>query len=90
MRCMTTAETTNIAALCLALLHKDNPLFLSVLDPTTNNILEHPQLQRDPWYKTTWDTSYANELDCLCQGIGSGKAPNSKRVASTNTFSCIH
>jgi hypothetical protein len=37
----------------------------------------------------TWDTLYSNELDRLCQGIGSGEAPNSKRVAGTNTFFCI-
>jgi hypothetical protein len=37
----------------------------------------------------TWDTLYSNELGRLCQGIGSGKAPNSKRVAGTNTFFCI-
>jgi hypothetical protein len=83
---MTTAETSNFAALCSVLFHEDNPLTLSVLDPTTGNMLEHCQLQRDPWYKTTWGTSYSNELGDLCQGIGSGKAPNSKRVAGTNTF----
>jgi hypothetical protein len=90
MRHMTTAETTNFAALCSALLHEDNPLALSVLDPTTSNMLEHCQLRRDPWYKTTWDTLYANELGRLCQGIGSGEAPSSKRSASTNTFFCIN
>jgi hypothetical protein len=46
MHYMTTAETTNFAALCSALLHKNNPLALSVLDPTTGNMLEHCQLQR--------------------------------------------
>jgi hypothetical protein len=86
---MSTANTSNFAALCSALLHKDNPLALSVLSPTTGNMLEHCQLQRDPRYKTTWDTLYFNELGCLCQGIGSGEAPNSKRVAGTNTFFCI-
>jgi hypothetical protein len=87
---MMTAETTNFAALCSALLHKDSPLALSALDPTTGNILEHCQLCHDPWYKTTWDTSYANELDPLCQGISSEETPNSKHVASTNTFFCIN
>jgi hypothetical protein len=86
---MRTAETTNFAAICSTLLHKDNPLALSVLDPTTGNMLEHCQLQHNPWYKTTWDTLYANELGRLCQGIGSGKAPSSKGVAVTNTFFCI-
>ncbi len=41
---MTTAEATNFAALYSALLHKDNLLALSVLDPTTGNMLEHCQL----------------------------------------------
>jgi hypothetical protein len=83
---MTTAETSNFAALCSALLHKDNPLALSALHPTTGNMLEHSHLRHDPWYKTTWDTLYSNELGCLCQGIYSGNAPNSKHVAGTNTF----
>jgi hypothetical protein len=86
MHHMTTTETTNFAALCSALLHEDNPLALSVFDPTTGNMLELCQLQCNPWYKTTWDTLYANELGHLCQGIGSGKAPSSKHVASTKMF----
>jgi hypothetical protein len=86
---MSMADTSNFAALCFALLHKDSPFALSVLDPTTSNMLEHCQLQHDPWYKMTWDTLYSNELGRLCQGIGSGDAPGSKRVAGTNTFFCI-
>jgi hypothetical protein len=83
---MSTAETSNFAALCSALLDKDNPLAVSVLDPTTSNMLEHCQLQHDPWYKMTWDTLHSNELGRLCQGISLGEAPNSKCVAGTNTF----
>ncbi len=41
---MMTAETSNFAALYSALLHEDNLLALSVLDPTTGNMLEHCQL----------------------------------------------
>jgi hypothetical protein len=41
MHHMMTAETTNFVALCSALLHKDSPLALSVLDPTISNMLEH-------------------------------------------------
>jgi hypothetical protein len=41
---MTTAETSNFDALCFALLHEYNLLALSVLDPTTGNMLEHHQL----------------------------------------------
>jgi hypothetical protein len=49
MHHMASAETTNFAALCSALLHKDNLLALSVLAPTAGNMLEHCQLQRNPW-----------------------------------------
>jgi hypothetical protein len=83
MHHMRSVETTNFAALCSALLHKDKPLALSVLDPTTGNVLEHCQLQRNPWYKATWDTLYPNELGHLCQGISSGESPSTKHVAST-------
>jgi hypothetical protein len=48
--------------------------------------LEHRQLRRDPKFKPTWDTSYANKLGRLCHGIGVGPKPNSKRVEGTNTF----
>jgi hypothetical protein len=90
MHLMTIAETTNFAALCSAVLHGDNLLALSVLDPTTGNMLENHQLRCNPWYKTTWDTLCTNELGHLCQGIRSGEAPSSKRVAITNTFFCIN
>jgi hypothetical protein len=87
---MTTAETSNIATLCSALLHKDNPLAQSVVDLTTGNMLEHCHFQHNSHNKMTWNTSYSNELGRLCQGIGSGKAPNSKRDAGTNTFCCTN
>ncbi len=51
---------------------------LSVLDQATGKSLEHHQLCTDPPYKQTWDTSYANELGRLCQGIGTGPTPGSK------------
>jgi hypothetical protein len=66
------------------------PVALSVLDPSTGEFLEHRQPRRDPRYKASWDTSYANELGRLCQGIGSGTTPHSKRVAGTNTFFIIN
>jgi hypothetical protein len=53
MHHMTTVETPHFATLCSALSHKDNLLALSVLDPTTRNMLENCQLRHDPWYKTT-------------------------------------
>ncbi len=45
MHHMMTGETTNFVALCSALLHKENVLALSVLDPTSSNMLEHCHLQ---------------------------------------------
>jgi hypothetical protein len=36
------------------------------------------------------NTSYANELGRLCQGVSSGPTPNSQRVAGTNTFCLIN
>jgi hypothetical protein len=62
---MASAKVNNFAALCSALSQEDNPLALSVLDPTTGNILEHCQLRHNPCYKATWDTLYANELGHL-------------------------
>ena len=62
-------------------------LALPVIDATTGNTLEHRQLCHHPKYKTVWDTSYANELGRLCQGIGTKpNDPTKQRVAGTNTF----
>ncbi len=66
-----------------------DPSALSVLDPATGEFLEHCQLHRDPRYKAIWDTSYANKLGRLCQGIGSRSMPSSQRVTGTNTFFII-
>jgi hypothetical protein len=52
-------------------------------------VQKHCQLCRDPHYKATWDTSYANELGRLCQGIGTGSSPHTKWVAGTNTLFLI-
>jgi hypothetical protein len=86
---MPATEVSGSAGLCQALSLLDVPEALSVLDSSTGEFLEHRQLRRDPRYKATWDTSYANELGRLCQGIGSGTTPTSKRVAGTNTFFLI-
>jgi hypothetical protein len=59
---MQPTEVSGFAGLCQALPQLDMPEALSVLDPSTGKFLEHPELRRDPCYKTTWDTSYANEL----------------------------
>ena len=50
------------AGLCQLLSLLDMPGALSVLHPSIGEFLEHCQLRRDPRYKATWDTSYANEL----------------------------
>jgi hypothetical protein len=53
----------------------------------TGQQLEHCQLRRHPAYKGVWDTSYANKLGRLCQGIGRNKAKPAKQwVEGTNTF----
>ena len=85
-------EANNVepfANLCQALHGAATPLAQAVLDPSSGEFLEHCQLQKDPRYKTVWDTSYANELGRLCQGIGEGPKPGSKRVVGTNTFFII-
>jgi hypothetical protein len=83
---MSPKETNCFASLCEAFLKVNGPSALSILDPATREFLEHCQLRRDPCYKTTWDTSYANKLGRLCQGIGSGSTPTGQPVAGTNTF----
>jgi hypothetical protein len=88
-RAMPPTEVLGFAGLCQPLSLLDMPGALSVLDPSTGEFLEHRQLRRDPRYKATWDTSYANELGRLCQGIGLGTSPMSKRVAGTNTFFAV-
>jgi hypothetical protein len=86
-KAMQPTEIDGFAYLCQALSLVGSPEALLVLDPSTGEFLEHCQLCRDPRYKATWDTSYANELGWLCQGIGSGSSPNAKWVAVTYPFS---
>jgi hypothetical protein len=86
---MQPAEVDGFAYLCKALTLVGGPEALLVLNPSNRKLLEHCQLCPDPHYKATWDTSYANELGRLCQGIGSGNSPNTKWVVVTNTFFLI-
>jgi hypothetical protein len=86
---MPATEVSGFAGLCQALSLLDMPAALSVLDSSTGEFLEHRQIRQDSRYKATWDTSYANKLGRLCQGIGSRNTPSSKRVAGTNTFFLI-
>jgi len=89
-RAMPATEVSGFASLCQALSLLDMPQALSVLDSSTGEFLKHRQLWQDPRYKATRDTSYANKLGRLCQGIGLGTTPNSKQVAGTNTFFLIN
>jgi hypothetical protein len=88
---LSSKEVDRFANLCSLLGKIDcfDPSALSVLDPATGEFLKHCQLCRDPRYKAIWDTSYANKLGRLCQGIGFGSTPSSQRVAGTNTFFII-
>jgi hypothetical protein len=62
---------------------------LSVLDPSTGKIFKHCRLHCNPRYEAKWDTSYANDLGRLCQGIGSGLYPGTQWIVGTNTFFLI-
>jgi hypothetical protein len=86
---MQPAETDGFEYLCQVLTQMSSLQALLVLDSSTGKFLEHCQLGNDPRYKATWDTSYANEIRWLCQGIGTGPSPNTKRVVGTNTFFLI-
>jgi hypothetical protein len=77
-KAMQPAEIDRFAYLCQALTYVSSLEALLALDPSTGEFLEHCQLQRDPCYKATWDTLYANELRQLCQGIGTGPSLNTK------------
>jgi hypothetical protein len=57
----------------------------SVFDENFGNFLEWHQLHTHPTLSVAWNTSYANKLGRLCQGIGTG--PNKgKHVKGTNTL----
>ena len=63
---------------------------MPVLDETSGKSLQYRQLRKHPKFVHIWNTSYANELGHLCQGIGQGlKGPKHQRVKVTNTFRLI-
>jgi hypothetical protein len=63
------------------------PMAMPVLNDETGKTLELRQLRQHPKYKAVWDTSYADKLGRLCQGIGKdAKDPTKPRVSGTNTF----
>jgi hypothetical protein len=57
----------------------------SVLDENTVDFLKWHQLRNHPTLTATWNTSYANKLEPLCQGIGTG-LNEGKYVKGTNTL----
>ena len=64
---------------------------LPVLDVKSGKLLGHKQLRQHPCLKKTWDTSYTNELDCLCQGVCEGTTRlNIQHIAGTSTFRVIN
>ena len=82
-------EEREFAGLCEKLTILDDGDALAVFDRESGKLLEHRQLRKDPCYKTVWDRSYANELDRLCQGIGTGNKAGGKWVTGTKTFHLI-
>jgi hypothetical protein len=78
---------TAVTALADKALSPTSPMAMPVLDAETGQSLEHRQLRRHPAYKQIWDTSYADELGRLCQGIGTNATtPTKPRVEGTDTF----
>ena len=65
-------------------------LVAPVMDEETGEMLEFRQLRSHPKYKKIWDTSYANELGSLYQGVGTkNEDPTQKRVRGTDKFHVI-
>ena len=63
---------------------------MPVLEKTSGQSLQYRQLRKHPKFARIWNTSYANKLGWLCQGIGKGsKGTRQQRVEGTNTFKLI-
>ena len=63
---------------------------MPVLDKTSGQSLQYRQLRKHPKFAHIWNNSYANEIGCICQGIGQGtKGPKHQRVEGTKTFCLI-
>ena len=63
---------------------------MPVLNETSGQSLQYRQLRKHPKFAHIWNTSYANELGRLFQGIGKvSKGPRQQRVEGTNTFRLI-
>ena len=65
-------------------------LAMPILNKTSGKSLQYCQLLKHPKFAHIWNTSYANELGRLCQGIGQGsKVPKNQSVEGTNTIRLI-
>ena len=65
-------------------------LEMHVLDVTSGKSLQYRQLRKHPKFAHIWNTSYANELVRLFQGICKGsKVPKNQQVEGTNTSHII-
>ena len=63
---------------------------MPVLGESSGKSLQNCQLRKHPKFVHIWNTSYANELGRLCQGIGQGsKGPKNQHMEVTNTFRLI-
>ena len=65
-------------------------LDLAILDADSVNSLYRRQLQTQPRLIPTWNTSYANKLGRLCQGIGTSPEKTIQRIKGTDTFNIIN
>ena len=63
---------------------------MPVPDETSRQSFQYRQLRKHPKFAHIWNTSFANELGRLCQGIVQGsKDPKNQHVEVTNTFRLI-
>ena len=90
-----TTVTTNLISPAQAAKQKYPAQFLQslampVLDKTSGKSLQYRQLCKHLNFAHIWNTSYANEIVQLCQGVGKrSKGPNNQCMEGTNTFRII-
>ena len=64
---------------------------MNVLDETSGQSLQYHQLHKHPKFLHIWNTSCANKIGRLCQGISKGpKGPKNQQVESTDNFRIIN
>ena len=92
-RSQTTAMSNVITPSQVAKIHYPAQFFqilgLPVLEKTSGQLLQYFQLRKHPKFSYIWNTSYANELGRIFQGVGKvSKGPKNQCVEGKNTF-CI-